>query len=297
MVLFSGEWVKTAGPSPAGQVSGPAVFVHSPENSTILGAAKVTGRTRGGLQVGLLDAVTRSERALVQDTAGERFTEQVEPASNYFVGRVKRNYRGGNATVGAIGHLGGPPVRLRRAGAAPSRPRRGAGGGLGDVVEEPHLPPAGQLRASPARRATRRHPAAAALSARYFQRPDRASGGNGIFSDLLDPAATALRGYGGYLRMAKDAGEWRWEGAVNYRSPGFEVNDIAFLTARTTCGRWRTCCARGTQPTSWYRNWCDPWAAQQQVQLRRRPHRRAAPRLHRRAARQLLERGRSLLEL
>ena len=67
-------------------------------------------------------------------------------------------------------------------------------------------------------------------SARYFQKPDREHGGNGIFSDAFDVAADRLSGYGGYARVAKDAGTWLWESSVNYRSPGFEVNDIAFLT-------------------------------------------------------------------
>ncbi|MBV9108492.1 MAG: carbohydrate binding family 9 domain-containing protein, partial [Gemmatimonadetes bacterium] len=90
------------GRAPQGFVSQPAVFTHSPENSTILGAAKVTGRTAGGLQVGVLDAVTRSERALAQDASGTRFTEQVEPPTNYFVGRVRKNLNGGNVQLGGI---------------------------------------------------------------------------------------------------------------------------------------------------------------------------------------------------
>jgi hypothetical protein len=61
-------------------------------------------------------------------------------------------------------------------------------------------------------------------------RPERGYGSNGLFSDAFDPSLTALRGYGVYSRIAKDAGDWRWELAGNARSPGFEVNDIAFLT-------------------------------------------------------------------
>src|ERR1700745_3674372 len=89
--------------APQGFVTGPAVFTHSPENSTILGAAKITGRLGNGLQLGVLDAVTRSERALALSPTGERFTEQVEPPTNYFVGRLKRNYRSGATTLGMIG--------------------------------------------------------------------------------------------------------------------------------------------------------------------------------------------------
>src|SRR5690606_4109851 len=40
-----------------------AAYADLPENTAILGAAKITGRTQGGYTVGLLDAVTNRERA------------------------------------------------------------------------------------------------------------------------------------------------------------------------------------------------------------------------------------------
>ncbi len=43
-----------------------------------------------------------------------------------------------------------------------------------------------------------------------------------------NPSRTDLRGYGLYARLAKDNGDWLWETAQNWRSPGFEVNDLAF---------------------------------------------------------------------
>jgi hypothetical protein len=56
MSLF---YSRRIGRAPQGVVTrGDAEFVHVPENSTILAAAKVTGRTRDGLQIGILDAVT-----------------------------------------------------------------------------------------------------------------------------------------------------------------------------------------------------------------------------------------------
>jgi hypothetical protein len=67
-------------------------------------------------------------------------------------------------------------------------------------------------------------------SARYFDRPDREHGNNGLFSDRYDPTLTSLRGYGGYVRASKESGNWLFESSVNIRSPGFEVNDLAFLT-------------------------------------------------------------------
>src|SRR5690606_32195725 len=67
-------------------------------------------------------------------------------------------------------------------------------------------------------------------SARYFDRPDREPGGNGVFSDAWDANARSLRGFAGYARATKEAGTFQWEAATNIRSPGFEVNDLAFLT-------------------------------------------------------------------
>jgi hypothetical protein len=253
MSLF---YSRRIGRAPQGSVSrDDAEYVLTPENSTILAAAKVTGRTRDGLQIGILDAVTGAGRALVQDTLGNRLTEEVEPASNYFVGRVKRNFRGGNATVGAI---------------ATSVIRRFDSSALEELLPSHaeavgvdwemwwknrtfHL--LGNFAVSNAAGDPLAIERLQRSSARYFQRPDRTSGGNGLFSDLLDPSATALRGYGGYLRMAKDAGDWRWEGAVNYRSPGFEVNDAAFLQRADYVWTLGNVMRSWNRPTSLYRNW------------------------------------------
>jgi hypothetical protein len=254
MSLF---YSRRIGRAPQGRVTrGDADYVHTPESSTILAAAKVTGRTAGGLQVGLLDAFTRSERALVEDTLGNRFTQQVEPASNYFVGRVRKNLRGGDASVGAIA------TSVFRAfdedgGLEASLPRHAEAVGVDWDLwwknRTYHL--MGNVAVSNAAGDTAAILRLQRSSARYFQRPDRDGGGNGLFSDALDPSATALRGYGGYLRLAKDAGEWRWETAVNYRSPGFEVNDAAFLTRADYVWTLANVMRRWNTPTSWYRNW------------------------------------------
>ncbi len=146
---------------------------------------------------------------------GGRFTEEVEPATNYFVGRVRRNYRGGNLTVGAIATSVTRRFDSDALERAPPRARGGGGGGLGGVVEEPHLPPDGQLRRLQ-RGGRLRWPSCRLQrsSARYFQRPDRESGGNGVFSDRLRPLAPRrCAGYGGYLRLAKDAGDVALGGA------------------------------------------------------------------------------------
>ncbi|MEL7250254.1 MAG: DUF5916 domain-containing protein, partial [Bacteroidota bacterium] len=71
------------------------MFVDQPDNTTILGAAKFSGKTRKGLSIGILESVTERELATI-DLLGERTTEVVEPLTNFFVGRVQQDYRGGN---------------------------------------------------------------------------------------------------------------------------------------------------------------------------------------------------------
>ena len=39
-----------------------------------------------------------------------------------------------------------------------------------------------------------------------------------------------MQGYGLYTRLAKENGNWLWEIQQNWRSPGFEVDDLAYLT-------------------------------------------------------------------
>ena len=77
-------------------------FADVPEATTILGAAKVTGRTGNGLTIGLLNAVTNREEARVRPESGSDMNQIVEPLTNYFVGRVKKDMMRGNLVIGGI---------------------------------------------------------------------------------------------------------------------------------------------------------------------------------------------------
>ena len=103
-------------------------------------------------------------------------------------------------------------------------------------------------------------------SARYYQRPDRQGSGapGDEFLDQLDSSATSLAGYGGYLRVAKDAGSFLWEASGNVRSPGFEPNDIAFQNRADYVWHNANVFKRFTRPTRWYRGLYLISGAQQQ---------------------------------
>ena len=72
-----------------------------PTNTTILGAAKLTGKTKDGLSVGFVEAMTAEERAEI-DTIGGTAYETVEPLTNYMVGRVQKDINEGNTIIGGI---------------------------------------------------------------------------------------------------------------------------------------------------------------------------------------------------
>jgi hypothetical protein len=205
-------------------------YADVPENTTILGAAKVTGRTAGGWSVGVLDAVTRREHAAVMGSDGSLSSVEVEPFSNYFVGRLAKDFREGNLQVGGmftsvVRDLNGPALRSRLNSHAEAF---GLESELWWGQRTYHLLTSlavSQIAGDSSAILRAQH-----SSARYFQRPDRQNGGNGLFTDAYDPSLTAMRGFAAYARLAKESGDWLGEIGTNIRSPGFEVNDLAFLT-------------------------------------------------------------------
>src|SRR5690606_13147067 len=76
-------------------------YADVPLNTTILGAAKFSGKTKKGLGIGILESVTAQEIAEI-DHNGERREEVVEPLTNYFVGRFTQDFKEGQTVLGGI---------------------------------------------------------------------------------------------------------------------------------------------------------------------------------------------------
>jgi hypothetical protein len=242
-------------PQLGASVAGAAQYAAVPDNTAILGAAKVTGRTQRGYTVGLLDAVTSQETARFLSVAGAAQQSQVvEPFANYFVGRVKRDFGKGSTWIGGI--LTSTARNLTDPVVSGTLHSRAEAAGLdwthfwhhqdyswmGSVLFS-------NVAGSPASIA-----ATERSSAHYFQRPDRGVTGDGLFSTHDDAAATSLRGYGVFTRVGKDGGSWRWEAMSNVRSPGFEVNDLSFLSRADYVWLNGNVARTWTTPTRWYRN-------------------------------------------
>src|ERR1700682_1521786 len=98
-------------PQLAGLLSGRSDFMDAADATSILGAAKVTGRTSNGITVGILDAITNREKARfrpIGSTVDD--TQEIEPRANYFIGRLRKDYRGGVTGTGNIAATGNGSV-------------------------------------------------------------------------------------------------------------------------------------------------------------------------------------------
>jgi hypothetical protein len=243
-----------------------ARYADVPDASTILGAAKITGRTAGGLQVALLEALTnRAMARYVMAEGAPTLEREVEPRTNYFVGRLRQDLRKGDTRVGLITTL-----TNRFMGDSLERTRLRASAQLvgTDILHywaKRSYSFWGQLAVSNVTGDTAAMRRTQLTSAHYFQRPDRVATSDGLFDIRFDPTRTSLQGYGFYGRLAKESGDWQWETSQNWRSPGFEVNDIAALGRTDYKWMQASVLRQWTTPGRWYRDAAAIVAAQQQL--------------------------------
>jgi hypothetical protein len=76
-------------------------YAKIPDNTTILGAFKLSGKTRKGTSIGILESFTQKENAYVTKE-GVESKYPVEPFTNYIVARVEQDIDKGNTVVGGL---------------------------------------------------------------------------------------------------------------------------------------------------------------------------------------------------
>ena len=212
------------GRPPQGRASSPGGFVAAPGTTRILGAAKISGKTRSGWSVGLMDAVTAQEEARIVDAEGLRSARTVEPGTNYLVARVLRDFGQGRSGLGVMGtatnrRLGSDPGVQFLPGAAYVGGANGWHRFGGNRYEVNGWILGSSVRGSEAAiwRLQR-------SAAHLFQRPD---------AEHLQPDSTltSLNGWAGEAGVRKIGGG-HWTGHVGFgaRSPGVDLNDAGFLS-------------------------------------------------------------------
>jgi len=203
----------------APSVSAEGDFVDAPLAATILGAAKVTGKTSNGWSIGLIEAVTASERARhVTGTALDRTA--VEPTTNYFVARVQREFARGGAgflTTSVVRDLDTSLLKDELT----SRAFVFGGDAYYFLDSKKDWVLTGEVSGSHVRGSAKAIEGLQRSSQRYYQRPDAPH-------VELDPQRTSLGGYTGRVFLNRNSGVWRVNAALWGVSPGFESNDLGF---------------------------------------------------------------------
>ena len=222
----------------------------APEGTTILGAAKFTGKTADGWSLGLIEAVTAQETARYEDpVTGAQADFTVEPLSNYLVARGRRDLRQGQS---ALGFMLTAVNRRLNSPESEALLRSGAYSGGVDFRHE-FGNRAWVVQGSAAWSHIRGTPAALERVQRagnhFFQRPD---------ADHLevDPNLTSMTGHSVGLSLARQAGQhWRGAVAVAQTSPDYEVNDMGFQIRTDRRDLQADLSWVQTRPGSFFRNY------------------------------------------
>ena len=207
-----------------------------PAFTTILGAAKVTGRVGRGVSIGVSEAVTRRELGISGNT--------IEPQTNYFAARVVKEMRGGRSQFGLM------VTDTRRALDSVTRPvlrsdasvllAQGFHRFAGDRFEVSGY--TGTVGVNGSRQAialTQRN------SVHFWQRPDG--------ERQYDSTLTGMRGGVASVALQKLAGALRWSTNWRYATPGMEANDIGFVILVNDMSIRNQVSLQALRPTRYFR--------------------------------------------
>jgi hypothetical protein len=229
------------GAPPPGPVS--SEFVDFPRTTTILGAAKLTGRLASGTSLGMLSAVTDEETAETFDS-GAFGGVRVAPRTFYGVARVEQQIGQQGSSVALM--TTAVHRQLDASDPLAALLTRNAFTLSGDSVlrfgDHEVQGFAGVTYADGEPGAMLRLQRS---SARFYQRPD-------VTYVQVDPTRRQLSGAKGGISIERqNARHWLYEAATSFTTPGFETNDIGRLTRadgvvvsseleyqETTPGRW-----------------------------------------------------------
>ncbi len=225
-------------------------FADAPDNTTIWGAAKFSGKTKNGLSIGIMETITAEERANIRNVVnGEERKEVIEPLTNYFVGRLMQDFSGGNTVIG--GMFTATNRRLND-GVDMDWLRKSAYSGMFDVTHrwnDQKWFVNARAMFSKVNGSEQSILNTQTSIQRLFQRPDATH-------LSIDSTATSLVGHGGTFLIGRNAGNKKvnFEASLNWLSPSLELNDIGFLANadQITHGFWMY--YRIGQPFSVFRN-------------------------------------------
>lgn len=221
-------------------------YVDAPKRTSILGAFKLSGKTRNGLSIGILESVTAEEDAGVS-LDGHEDRQVVEPLTNYFAGRLEKDFRNGDVQIG------GMVTAVNRDIDDPHLDfmvEEAYAGGLdfSSYFKDRDYRLEANVLGSNLRGSEQALQRVQRSSARYFQRPDNDSAD-------FDPNRTSLGGTAGSVRFTRTNNhDLMYQTGVAWRTPGFEINDLGFMRNADQINQFTWVGYRKRQPFSIFNN-------------------------------------------
>ena len=231
-------------------------FEDFPNNTTILGAAKFSGKTKGGLSIGALQSITAKEYADIEldtrqdvldglEQRGEKREELVEPFTSYSVVRLQQDFNDNNSYVGGIAtytkrNLEGNLDFLRESAFTGGIDAR-------HNWKDRKYYATGKFTFSNVKGSEEAIQLTQTSLTHLFQRVDASH-------VEVDPTKTSLSGTGGSFEVGKGGGgNWRYNFGGNFRSPEIELNDIGFLRQADQITQYANIRHLWNTPTTWFR--------------------------------------------
>lgn len=196
-------------------------YIKIPYKTSILGAFKLSGKTKNGVSVGVMETMTGCEKATI-DKEGVRRTLTVEPFTNYFITRLQKDYDKGNTIFGGMitstnrdlsdSHLKYLPDAAITGGLDFSRYWHNKDYYITakGIFSQLHGTKEAMIEAQES-------------PVRYYQRSDAKH-------LKVDSNLTTLQGHGGTIEFGKlGGGHFQFLTWISWRSPGLELNDMGYL--------------------------------------------------------------------
>lgn len=198
-----------------------AQYTKYPGETRILGAAKLSGKLDEATTIGAVAAVTERTYATLWND-GIRNDEEIEPSTYYGVIRGKREFNDGTQSLGFM--FTNVNRSFNNQSLANNLSKNAYAFGLDGwtfLDEDKEYALAGAFAGTYVNGSKEYVQSLQKQAYRYYQRPDATY-------SVFDPERTSLSGYYGRVMLNKQKGNFYFNSALGFVTPGFEQNDLGF---------------------------------------------------------------------
>ncbi len=196
-------------------------YLNRPDNTSIYSAVKLTGKSKNGLAVGIVQSTTAEEKAEIHSLQRD-YSKTVEPLTSYTVARVQKDINKGNTIIGGIFTSVNRFINEDYLKATLGKSAYVGGMDFTHYWNSRAYFVSGKVIASQVNGSAQAISDLQLAPARYYKKPD---------APYLhyDSTRTALTGSGAILSIGRSGQKkLRFTESLSYKSPGVELNDMGF---------------------------------------------------------------------